>query len=206
MQLPNQFIKWIRGCITTSKFSLFISRGLLGYFKREKRVRQRNPLSPYFFVIAMNVLSKLLDSAVVHRVFSFHPKCKKIHLTHLSFVDDLLIFSKGNLNSIIGIKNVMDQFYLYSRLQLNSSKCELFWSRVNGGKLMEIQQATRFKLGILLVRYLGVPLVTRRLTKKDCNPLVHKITERNKHWTTKFLTYAGRYQLIQIVIYNIYNY
>ena len=62
----------------------------------------------------MNVLSKLLDSAAVHGVFSFHPECKKIHLTHLSFVDDLLIFSKGSLESIMGIKNVIDQFYFFS--------------------------------------------------------------------------------------------
>ena len=56
----------------------------------------------------MNVLSKLLDSAAAYEVFSLHPKCKKIHLTHLSFADDLLIFSKGSLESIIGVKNVMD--------------------------------------------------------------------------------------------------
>ena len=156
------------------------------YFKGERRVRYGDPLSSYLFVIAMNVLSKLLNSAD-HKVFSFHPKCKKIHLTHLSFVYDLLIFSKGNLESIIGIKNVMDQFYLYSGLQLNSFKCELFSLRVNGGKLIEIQQATGFKLGILPVRYFGVLLVTRRLTKKDYNPLVDEITKRIKHWTIKFL-------------------
>ena len=64
----------------------------MGYFKGEKGVRQRDSLFPYLFVIAMNVLSKLLDSAAAHGVFSLHPKCKKIHLTHLSFADDLLIF------------------------------------------------------------------------------------------------------------------
>ena len=62
---------------------------------------------------------------------------------------------------IIGVKNVMDQFYLYSGLQLNSSKCELFSSGISEDKLIKIQQATGFKLGILLVRYLGVLLVTR---------------------------------------------
>ena len=36
MQLPNQFIKWIRGCITNSSFSISINGGLVGYFKGEK--------------------------------------------------------------------------------------------------------------------------------------------------------------------------
>ena len=154
----------------------------------------------------MNVLSKLLDIAADHGVFSFHPKCKKVRLTHLCFADDLLIFSKGKLDSIIGIQRVMELFYTYSGLQLNSSKCELFSAGVNGARLLEIQQATGFKLGTLPVRYLGVPLVTRRLTDKDCSPLVDRITARITHWSAKFLSYAGRFQLIQTVLYSVYNY
>ena len=51
----------------------------------------------------MDVLFKLLDATVVHGVFNYHPKCKRIGLTHIYFVDDLMIFTKGNLHSIMGI-------------------------------------------------------------------------------------------------------
>ena len=68
----------------------------MGFFKGAKGVRQGDPLSPYIFVVVMNALSKLLDTAAAHGVFSFHPKCKKVKLTHLSFANDLLIFTKGN--------------------------------------------------------------------------------------------------------------
>ena len=37
-------------------------------------------------------------------------------------------------------------------------------------------------------------------------PLVDKITARVQHWAAKFLSYAGRYQLIQSVIFSIENY
>ena len=154
----------------------------------------------------MNVLSKLLDIAADHGVFSFHPKCKKVRLTHLCFADDLLIFSKGKLDSIIGIQRVMELFYTYSGLQLNSSKCELFSAGVNGARLLEIQQATGFKLGTLPVRYLGVRLVTRRFIDKDCSPLVDRIIAMINHWSVKFLSYTGRFQLIQTVLYSVYNY
>ena len=55
----------------------------------------------------MNVLSKLIDAIVIHEVFHYHHKYKKIKLTHLYFTDDLYIFSKGNLDSIAGIHNVI---------------------------------------------------------------------------------------------------
>ena len=65
---------------------------------------------------------------------------------------------------------------------------------------------TGFRLGVLPVRYLGVPLVTRRLTDQDCLPLVEKISFRINHWSTQFLSYAGRLQLIQSVVYSIQNF
>ena len=102
-------------------------------------MRQGDPLSPYIFVLAMNVLSRLLDAAISHKVFMYHPKCKKISLTHLCFADDLLIFSKGNLSSIEGIQNVLKIFYQFSSLQLNYVKSEIFSTRISRDKLLEIQ-------------------------------------------------------------------
>ena len=206
MQFPSRYIGWIRSCITNPMFSISINGGLVGYFKGARGVRQRDPLSPYLFVIAMNVLSKLLDAAAKHGVFMYHPKCKKISLTHLCFADDLLIFSKGNLSSILGIQNVLNVFYAMSGLQLNCAKSELFSSGVGKGNLDEIQHVTGFKTGSLPVRYLGVPLVTRRLTDKDCRPLVERITSRINHWSAKLLSFAGRLQLVQTVLYTIQNY
>ena len=51
-----------------------------------------------------------------------------------------------------------------------------------------------------------MPLVTRRLTEKDCNLLIDRITARINHWAIKLLSYAGRYQLIQTMIYSIQHY
>ena len=100
----------------------------------------------------------------------------------------------------------MQLFYKFFGLQLNCAKSELFSSGVSKDQLMEIQQHTGFKFGTLPVRYLGVPLITRRLSEKDCIPLVDRITIRIKHWASKFLSYAGRFQLIQTVLYSIQQY
>ena len=95
--------------------------GLKAISKEQEGLGKRT-LSPYLFVIAIDILSKLLDAAAVHGVFDYHPKCKRIKLTHLCFADDLMIFTKGNLESIVGIQNVLKLFYTYLGLQLNSEK------------------------------------------------------------------------------------
>ena len=84
-------------------FSISFNGGLVGYFRGAMGVRQEDTLSLYLFVIAMNVLSKLLNAAIAYGVFDYHPKCKRIKLTHLCFANDLLIFTKENLDSIVGV-------------------------------------------------------------------------------------------------------
>lgn len=68
----------------------------------------------------------MLNAAANMKYIDFHPKCKKIGLTHLVFADDLLIFTKGNLDSVIEVKHVLNLFYSFSGLQVNCTKCEIF--------------------------------------------------------------------------------
>lgn len=63
--LPERFIHWISLCITTASFSVQVNGELAGYFKSKRGLRQGCSLSPYLFVICMNVLSKMIDEAAV---------------------------------------------------------------------------------------------------------------------------------------------
>lgn len=56
------------------------------------------------------------------------------------------------------------------------------------------------------MRYLGVPLISRKLTDGDCKPLIDKITSRMRSLTSRFPSFAGRLQLIQSVLASITNY
>ncbi|KAE8662818.1 hypothetical protein F3Y22_tig00113124pilonHSYRG00138 [Hibiscus syriacus] len=126
LQFPNIFIDWIEICFTQAMYSISFNGSLTGYFKGARGLRRRDPISPYLFVLAMNVLSNMLNLAAAKGIFAYHPKCKKIGLTHIFFADDLLIFCKGYVESGVGVLSVLDHFYQISGLNLNSSKSELF--------------------------------------------------------------------------------
>lgn len=56
-------------------------------------------------------------------------------------------------------------------------------------------------MGSLPVRFLGVPLISSKLSMNDCIPLIHKITSKVTSWTTKFLAYSRKLQLIKSILF-----
>lgn len=89
---PATFIHWIIECVNSLSCFILINGKPNRFFKDKKCLRQGDPLSPYLFIMCMEVLSKLIDNAARDGVFGYHPKCKALALTHLVFADDLVFF------------------------------------------------------------------------------------------------------------------
>jgi hypothetical protein len=74
-EFPDRFLSWIKEYITSPKFSICINGTLVGYFEGKKGLRQGDPISPYLFVLAMEVFSRLMANHTgFHLGFRFHPK------------------------------------------------------------------------------------------------------------------------------------
>lgn len=58
-------------------------------------------------------------------------------------------------------------------------------------------------LGSLPIKYLGLPLMSRKLFSTDCTPLLEKLKARVNSWTASKLSYGGRLQLINSVLVTI---
>lgn len=65
---------------------------------------------------------------------------------------------------------------------------------------------TGLSSGVLPIRYLGVPLHTKKISQAQCAPLLHSIKAKLRSWTVRKLTYAGRLQLVNSVINGITNF
>jgi len=206
MNFPPEFTHWITLCITTASFSVQVNGELAGVFSSARELRQGCSLSPYLFVISMDVLSKMLDKAVGARQFGYHPKCRAIGLTHLSFADDLMILSDGKVRSIDGIVKVLYEFAKWSGLKISMEKSTMYLAGVQASVYQEIVQKFSFDVGKLPVRYLGLPLVSKRLTASDCLPLIEQLRKKIEAWTSRFLSFAGRLNLISSTLWSICNF
>jgi hypothetical protein len=127
---PFRYIAWIRECITSPSFSIALNGTLVGYFKGRKGLRQGDPISPYLFVLTMKGLSLLLEEAASKSLFSYHPKCSVIKLSHLCFADNLLIFFAATLASVQCCIGAFVEFEALSGLKANPSKSLVFLAGV----------------------------------------------------------------------------
>ncbi|XP_050227614.1 uncharacterized protein LOC126677168 [Mercurialis annua] len=115
--------------------------------------------------------------------FIFHKSCKKINLCHLAFAEDLFLFCNRDLNSVKILKETLSNLSKVSGLKPNLNKSS----------------------GVLPVRYLGLPLISTKLSKEQCNSLISRITSRIASWSAKCLSYAGRLQLVKASVSLAYD-
>ena len=206
MGTPSYLLRCIKACITPPSFSASVNCELAGFFASKRGLRQGDPLSPFLFIITMEAFSRSLSVAANRQEFQFHPKCGEINLTHLCFANDMFLFARGTRSSVQVIIDELNRFESFSGLQVNKQKSAIFLAKVNDDVKNDLLINTGFSLSSFPMKYLGVPLISTRLTHSDCQPLLDKIMARIQSWTSRSLSYAGRLQLISSVLYSIQLY
>ncbi|KAL0293620.1 UNVERIFIED_CONTAM: hypothetical protein Sradi_6926600 [Sesamum radiatum] len=203
---PPRFICWIEQCISTASFSISLNGSTHGFFPGTRGIRQGDPISPYLFVIVMEIWHVLLKLRIQNSdSFQYHWKCRDLGIVNLCFADDVLIFCSGTVDSVSTIREVLAEFAALSGLEVNPGKSQIILSRSVSCR-QQILETVGFHEGSLPIKYLGVPLVSSRLTIADCRPLIHKLDCRLAGWEQLNLSLAGRTQLIRSVLSSLHTY
>ena len=205
INLPEKFIGWIQECITTASFSISVNGQTGGFFRSSKGLRQGDALSPYLFVLAMEVFSGFLHSRYDSGYISYHPKTADLKISHLMFADDVMIFFGGDSSSLHGINETLEDYAGWSGLQMNKEKTNLFHAGLSQFESASLT-SYGFTPGSIPIRYLGLPLMSRKLKMAEYAPLIDKITSKFNAWAVLSLSFAGRIQLISTVISGLVNF
>ncbi|KAL0444669.1 UNVERIFIED_CONTAM: LINE-1 retrotransposable element O protein, partial [Sesamum latifolium] len=200
-------IYWLEECVTTATFSICLIGNLTVSFKGREDLRQGDPMSPYLFVLVMEVLRGILQQMIANDpLFRFHWKCAELGLFQLGFADDLLLFCAVERHSIALCQRGLALFASLSGLQVNPAKSQLILSKAAHTERTQFIQILGFQEGVLPVRYLGLPLISSRLSLTDCRPLLQKIDDRIQGWVGTHCLFAARAQLIKSVLMALNTY
>ncbi|GJV14250.1 RNA-directed DNA polymerase, eukaryota, reverse transcriptase zinc-binding domain protein [Tanacetum coccineum] len=155
----------------------------------------------------MEVLNLVIQRQVIsEKKFKYHWGCKELKITSLCFADDLLLLCHGDLISASVLRRGLDEFCLSSNLFPSMAKSKPFFGNVSESVKYDISLVMPFKEGVLPIKYLGVPMVSKMITHRDCMVVIEVIRKRVGDWRNKFLSFAGRLQLISSVLSSLQVY
>ncbi|XP_077228447.1 uncharacterized protein LOC143861406 [Tasmannia lanceolata] len=197
---------WISQCISDPSFSILINGTPKEFFLSSNGIRQGDPLSPLLFCIVMEMFSIIFNEAMVSNQIRTPFRRRDLQISHLLFADDVILFASVDRITASGITNCLDKFSACSGLSINLLKSEVFFSGGDISLKQSSTQALRIPEGTLPVTYLGLPLIPSRLTSRQCQPLITKITKRIASWNNKHLSRVGRLELIQSVLNSLHLY
>ncbi|RVX13803.1 putative ribonuclease H protein [Vitis vinifera] len=148
-------------CISTAKFSVLVNGVSAGFFSSSKGLRQGDPLSPYLFVMGMEVLSVLITRAVeggfIYGCRIWRGRGQAVNISHLLFADDTIVFCEAKKEFLTYLSWILFWFEAASGLKINLDKSMVIpVGEVEGVHEMAAEIGCR--VGQLPAVYLGLPL------------------------------------------------
>lgn len=155
-------------------------------------------MSPYLFVLCLEKLSHMIQKAVADKKWKpIQIGRKSPPISHLFFADDLILFAEASKSQIDVLMECLNDFCAISG---RPAKEKLFVSP-NFHKLTarEISARCQIPLTADLGKYLGVPLIHKRVSKTTYYHILEKVQDRLAGWKAEQLSMAGRTLLVQSV-------
>ena len=181
---------------------------LLASSKPKRGLRQGDPLSPFLFILATEVLARLIErEAVNNKINGYKLALDLMPITHLQFADDLFIFAQANVENMGSIKACLDTYSNWSGQKVNFGKSVIIFSKnVNEGVRSQLANYIGIQRSNRKEKYLGIPMASGRDKRVASEEIIDKVRQRLQGWKMKTLSQAGRTTLISSVASSIPSY
>lgn len=90
-----------------------------------------DPLSQFLFAICLEGLTRKLNSLGRELGFKHHPKCALLNITHLAYADDMLLFSRREMDCVRKMMKCQDEFGRTAGLRANLVKSNIYIAGVD---------------------------------------------------------------------------
>lgn len=204
---PPPLIELIMSCVTSSTTFILLNSSPTQAFKSSRGIRQGDPLSPYLFILCMEMFSESIN--LVGDYQSWDPIYLTKHappISYFFFADDIILTAMINTHTRHSIIVHINYFTSLSGQQINFQKSNIFFSKLCPSDI-KLFVTTSFNMpeGRKLGKYLGFSLLESKPSKRDFQFLLDNFRTRLAGWTTIFLSMAGRTTLIKATLNSIPN-
>lgn len=197
----EKWINWVMQCVSTVKFAVCVNGETRAHVIPTRGLRQGDPLSPYLFLLVKDVLSNMLNRAIVSGQLSgirINRHCPT--LSHIFFADDALLFAKAELGECRKLKEILE-YGLASGQSINLDKSGVMFSTnvqpIEKHLILSFLNIPQVKSD---AKYLGLPSFWGRSRFEAYTFLVEKALKKMQGWKNKLVSQAGKETLIKDVV------
>lgn len=106
-------------------------------------------------------------------------------ISHLFFANDLMLFGEATKHQATIIMDCLKRFSKVSGLEINLGKSQIFCSSNTHDEVKrKIREITRIPITSRLGRYLGVPILQRRVSKQNFMYILDNMRWKLANWQT----------------------
>lgn len=190
---------WVKTLYTNVSSCVMNGGHSTGYFGINRGVRQGDPLSPYLFVIVIELLARYIRKDESIKGVGFGNK----EIKQVLYADDITLFLK-DMDSINKVKKVFKNFEKLSGLKINMDKTNFMWL----GEESDRPGLPFFGHRVQHIKILGVYFARHSKIKDDLNykEILSKIKRLIGWWKQRDLTMFGKIKLLKIYVFSKLNY
>jgi hypothetical protein len=175
------------------------------FFKIHRCLRQGCPLSPLLFLLVIECLRRHIKKVVSNGSF----KCIKVvvetFISHLLFVDDVLIPGDANYEEWSFLHSLLGNFCKASGMVINCHKSCFLAQSIDLELVCKMR--TTFNIQFLEfedgMKYLGYYLKANNHRVANWNWIIQKIEKRIGCWSFRWLSLGGRLVLAKTIMQSI---
>ncbi|KAJ4779287.1 reverse transcriptase [Rhynchospora pubera] len=202
VNMPNKITRMLISAYQRAQVSIHINGSGDGYITPERGLRQGCPMSPYAFIMVMEMLTRKLKKALHQNILEgvkLAPSAQT--LTHMIYADDLVLLGQAKETEVSELRCILHEFGEVSGLVVNPNKSKLWFTKATANeKQAQVQhslQATQAEPG---EKYLGMCLSGRQSAKRTGQMLLDRMWSKLAGWKCSMLSHAGRLVLLKSVL------
>ena len=173
----EKWLSLVYECISTVSYSILVNGEPRGDIRPSRGIRQGDPLSPYFFLLCLESLNRMLQQAASNDSIRGFSLCKRgPRISHLFFADDSVLFCRATMSDLLAVQDILSLYEEASGQKLNREKTNIFFSRAAKeetkaeiSNFLQVPEVREYE------KYLGLPAMVGRNRKASLNFIKERV-------------------------------